>query len=305
MVEILLAVYQGEHFLSAQIESIINQTYSDWKLLIRDDGSTDNSINIIESYIKSYPNKIVLIRDSVECHSSKANFMQLLKHASQDYVLFCDQDDIWDKNKIATMMEQMTLYEQSFGSNYPILLASQLKVVNSLLHPLHKQQMTIDSNRMHINKILVDNEIPGCTMMFNKALYSRIGNPDINKIVMHDWWIALFACTFGKISIIDQELVLYRQHDDNESGAANKRGFLYALKKINDPNNKSALFTLIEQASEFQNCYKEMETNSQRLLIDTFIDIGSKGKLSRVMLLVKYGFLKSGLFRVAGQLLFA
>ncbi|MBS5112853.1 MAG: glycosyltransferase [Coprobacillus cateniformis] len=100
MVDILLATYNGEKYIREQIDSILNQTYQDFRILIRDDGSKDETVSIIENYTKKYQGKIVLIQDNIECGSSVSNFMELSKHATADYIMYCDQDDYWFTNKI-------------------------------------------------------------------------------------------------------------------------------------------------------------------------------------------------------------
>ena len=92
-VDILLAAYNGEKFIAEQIESILAQTYQDFRLVIRDDGSSDNTPAIIEDYAAKYPGKIEVVHDDAVCKSPAKNFFELLKHAEADYVMFSDQDD--------------------------------------------------------------------------------------------------------------------------------------------------------------------------------------------------------------------
>ena len=87
-IDILMAAYNGEKYISEQIESILSQTFTDWRLLIRDDGSGDNTPAIIEEYAAKYPGKIEVIHDDAVCRNATKNFFELLKHAEADYVMF-------------------------------------------------------------------------------------------------------------------------------------------------------------------------------------------------------------------------
>ena len=110
-ITILLSTYNGEKYLKEQLDSILNQTYDDWFLLIRDDYSQDNTENIIDAYIKDHPNKIKKIK-SYENIGVVKSFEELLKTCSSEYISFCDQDDIWLPTKLEESMEKMDELEK-------------------------------------------------------------------------------------------------------------------------------------------------------------------------------------------------
>ena len=99
-VDILLATYNGERFLQKQIDSILQQTYSNFTIYIRDDGSKDGTIKIIKDYAQKYPNKILFIEDILGNLGVTQNFNELMKYSSANYIAFSDQDDIWLPQKI-------------------------------------------------------------------------------------------------------------------------------------------------------------------------------------------------------------
>jgi len=103
-VEILMATYNGEKYLKEQIESIINQSYNDWTLLIRDDKSKDNTVSIIEEYERK-DSRIKLLRDKKEKLGFVKNFEELLKSSHKEFIMFSDQDDYWEKDKIKNYIE--------------------------------------------------------------------------------------------------------------------------------------------------------------------------------------------------------
>jgi len=110
LVTILLAVYNGEKYLKAQIESILSQSFKDFKIIIRDDGSTDKSVDIINYYCNEYPDKISCMGGD-PTGSAKLNFAELLDSCEADYIMFCDQDDVWLPTKIEKTLAAMQLAE--------------------------------------------------------------------------------------------------------------------------------------------------------------------------------------------------
>ncbi|MER3478802.1 MAG: glycosyltransferase family 2 protein, partial [Leptolyngbya sp. ERB_1_2] len=106
-VDILLATYNGADFLGEQLDSLLRQTYRDWQLLIRDDGSEDQTLNIIESYITSRSRQIYLFKDNHRALGAVGNFAKLIKYSQAEYTLFCDQDDVWLKEKLELSLKRM------------------------------------------------------------------------------------------------------------------------------------------------------------------------------------------------------
>jgi glycosyltransferase involved in cell wall biosynthesis len=113
MVDILMATYNGEKYIRQQLDSILSQTYEQWLLYIRDDGSTDNTVEIINNYIKKYPDKIILINDEKKGLGAKLNFGETMKFSKNDYTMFVDQDDVWMNYKISKSLDIMEKQEKN------------------------------------------------------------------------------------------------------------------------------------------------------------------------------------------------
>ena len=217
-VAILLSTYNGQEYLAQQIESIQNQTYKDWKLYIRDDGSTDNTVKIIKEYCKS-DSRIFLINSSFRDNLGPLkSFFYLLKKVQASVYFFCDQDDLWLQNKLEVMLNEYS------KTNYPQLLYSDLSVVNENLQKIPDNNFEFLIGKITNQNRFVDNDIPGCVMMIDRQLRDLAVNYTKNYtyISMHDWWLALIAESFGKITFINKKLVLYRQHGNNALGAGMK-----------------------------------------------------------------------------------
>lgn len=302
MVTVLLAVYNGEKYLKAQIDSLLNQTVKDIKIIIRDDGSTDNSPFIINEYCEKYP-QIVSKLSGEATGSAKCNFAELLYNCDDDYIMFCDQDDVWLPQKIEKTLDAMKSAE---GANreIPVLVHSDLKVVDQDLNVISNsffkfQRLNQDS--ITLPKLLVQNYVTGCTVMINRALKQRCGKIP-NECVMHDWWLALTAQLFGKIVCISEPLMLYRQHSGNQVGAKASYGIALIKRKLATMSkvreNYNATYS---QAQAILKEYADQIENQERKLIEIYISIPHKNKFRRICLVRKYGFKKGTRLRVIGQ----
>ena len=235
-VYILLATYNGEKYLKHQIDSLLRQTHIDWILWIHDDNSNDNTVNIIIDYTKNYPGKIKLLDDNISTGGAKENFIYLLNNidANYDYIMFCDQDDIWFENKIEFTLSKMKEVEVS-NPTKPVIIHTDLKVVDSDLSAISESFFIYQNIKPDWSKefdmSLVQNSITGCTMMINKKA-KEISLPIGINAIMHDWWILLRVLqNNGVVEFIEDTTILYRQHALNDVGA---KGFSYLglAKKI-------------------------------------------------------------------------
>jgi len=236
MIDILLAVYNGQNYIRQQIESILAQTYSDWQLLIRDDGSQDKTMIIIEDYIARFPDRIKLITDK-ECHlGASLNFGKLLEYTDTEYIMFSDQDDIWLPNKVEMTLNAMKAAELVYPDK-PILIHTDLQVMdselNTIANSLWSYQKLFPEAGDDLSKIMAQNVVTGCAMMINKRA-KAVSIPVPPEAIMYDWWLALNVCRHGKIVYVSIPTVLYRQHSRNQLGAqkARKINIVHFLKKL-------------------------------------------------------------------------
>lgn len=217
-IQILLATYNGEKFLREQLDSIVNQEYKSWNLLIHDDGSNDNTILILNEYKNIYPNKISLLNDQKIFSSASKNFFHLIEHRSREANLYClcDQDDIWHESKLKLIIERYN----SIDDKAPILIHSDLSLIDSsgkLLEKSHNKLINFKKNLITKDTSLYYNPIPGCAMSINSTLANKISYS--KYMVMHDWWILLSAIYENTtILYIKFPLVKYRQHSKNVLG---------------------------------------------------------------------------------------
>ena len=232
---ILFASYNGEKFIEDQILSIINQSYTNWRLIIRDDGSTDHTKAILKLY-KSIDNRIDIIEDDNKNIGPSLNFGTLLQFAYEkdfEIFFFCDQDDIWAKEKLATQLELIGRIEQHSGKDVPVMVYSDLAVVDNDLNLIDKSFMhyqgLADEKKRLTNLLLTQNIVTGCATAINRKLAS-IALPFPDDVLMHDWWMALCCSLNGIVEFIDKPLVFYRQHGNNEVGAKRLKDLVNPFK---------------------------------------------------------------------------
>ncbi len=226
---ILLSVYNGEKFLAAQLDSLLAQTYQNFIVLIRDDGSNDESFDLVSRYAKNHPDKFfVLPRDGINYGASGgfSTLMQYaLKHAVQLgaaplYMMFCDQDDSWFKAKIEIQLTALLAAQQD-NPGLPLLVHSDLEVVSEqgeLIAPSLIAFQGLEIQRNRFPNLVISNLVTGCTAMINQALAEKC-MPVPETAIMHDWWLAMTCAAFGKLVFLDQPLIHYRQHQNNTIGA--------------------------------------------------------------------------------------
>lgn len=223
MVHIMMATYNGERYIAEQIESILEQTYTEWKLFIRDDGSRDGTIKIVQDYINKYPMKIFMIESKIVYHDAKSNFAALYeKVPAADYYAFCDQDDIWEQNKLKECImcfqenDELTptivYHDMQVGRNKNDIMAESFFEYTKL-------QLDMKTPFQHT---LVYNTIPGCAMLFNQKTKEMIPKIPL-ECNMHDWWMLLSVLALdGKVVYCEGKLGMYRQHGMNAIGAIRK-----------------------------------------------------------------------------------
>lgn len=231
---IVLASYNGEKFIAEQLQSIVEQSYKYWVCYIYDDCSIDLTVNICRKFQLLYPDKFIIIQRTTASGSACRNFSlaynELSKNDDYDYMAFCDQDDVWDKDKLSKMVNILDKCVE------PSLVFSDLNIVDENLNVLQRSfinEISIIKNQ-HLNEhyLKVDNIVPGCSMMFNRELISKISEiPD--DVLMHDWWMVICASKYKSIHYIEESLVSYRQHDKNSVGIRKKklREYLIEYKK--------------------------------------------------------------------------
>lgn len=311
MITILLATYNGERYLRQQLDSILAQSETNWRLWIADDGSRDATIDILHEYESAFPGKIRLLSYEEPSGSAQANFFRMLRTARAencDYVMLCDQDDVWLPDKIRTTMARMAQTELTLGADIPILVHTDLRVVDKDLRELSPSLFAyqgLSPERCELRNYLLQNNVTGCTMMINRALLSFMDEaPPVCP--MHDWWLAILASAFGSVQCELHATMLYRQHGDNQVGAKRRRNIfvLIADKFQNRAVVRENYRKMYRQAAFLMEKYAGRMTREQRRLVSAFLQLEGSGRLRKIRLMCRHRLFMNTFTRTVGKFLF-
>ncbi|MBQ8279930.1 MAG: glycosyltransferase family 2 protein [Roseburia sp.] len=290
---VLMCTYNAQNYIAEQLMSLINQTYMNLEIIIYDDFSTDKTIDIIKEFISQHKDKITLKISDKNSGSAKNNFLKAIsENREKKYIFFCDQDDVWDLNKVEIMMTKMSQLESI--ENKPYLVCHNCNVVNQRREILTKKQI----KNVDFYHLIFYPEIQGCCMLVNNMAIKKL---ILKKefIEMHDWIISLYVALIGDIYVVDEELIDYRQHENNQVGFR-KYSIIQRLSFLGDIHRKEEKFIgvlkqllLVSEMveTEFLNLYKLYYCNGNGLKIVTLffkyhvIDASLHGIYQAVMII--------------------
>lgn len=207
-IEVLLATHNGEKYLDQFLESLQNQNGVEIDLVVSDDNSSDKTLEIVDSYAKSFRSTTVISGPNL---GAKNNFVHLINFSNSNFSAFADQDDIWLPNHLKDSIDMLERHVRT-----PALAFSKViefsEFRNNRVWPL------ISSNP-DLSTLLTENLARGCTIVLNRQLADLLKNSNFANVYMHDWWSALVAKTCGIVEFINEPTVMYRIHDNNAIGA--------------------------------------------------------------------------------------
>ena len=263
-IEIVMATYNGEKYIKEQIESVINQTYTNWKLLIRDDNSRDKTIEIIKEYEKKDA-RIRLIKDNKGNLGFVKNFEELIKNSKEEYIMFSDQDDYWLENKLEVYHNRLNKLSED-DLKKPLLLHSNSFVCDKNLNI--KKNNFIDSRLASTkNKgvCFFSYIVQGSTIMINKKT-KNLCIPFMKKVTLHDRYFHLMVEFLGNRIFINKSLMKYRQHNNNEIGAKSNIIKKILTKRYFDENDRDLIIEINEK-------YKNKISITQLKRIEKYLKI--------------------------------
>lgn len=233
-VDIALGLYNGAAYLPEFLESLDKQTFQDWRLVVRDDGSADDSLAIVRRWAEQGQRPLKVVEDTLGNLRVNGNFSECLRHTEAPYAMPADQDDIWFPHKIADAVQEMQRLESQTGAQTPIAVYCDLEVVDAelrLLHPSLLELQGQDGRRLPtLAQLLAQNPTPGCSMIVNRAVLAT-ALPIPARAAMHDWWFMLLALALGRIGHIRRPGIAYRQHGRNQVGAK-QGGLMTVLREL-------------------------------------------------------------------------
>ncbi|PLK49142.1 glycosyltransferase family 2 protein [Uliginosibacterium sp. TH139] len=298
-VDILLATFNGAAFLAEQLESLLAQTHQDWRVIARDDGSSDGTVAILDEYVKAFPTRFTVVRDGLKL-GAKAGFASLMTQSAAPYVTFCDQDDVWQPEKLEVLLRTIRAAEAAHGESVPLLVHSDLEVVDASLEriaPSFWQHQGIDPGRDRVSQLIVQNVVTGCASLFNRALL-EVALPVPPEAFMHDYWLSLVASARGKIIAVPEPCVRYRQHGKNTVGAKKMPGLFSLPSRIFSREGRRFDYSAAcAQARSLQAALGEAVPESVSDCLSAFSNLYRYGWLGRRAVLIRHGIFPARLRR--------
>ncbi|MDG5496498.1 glycosyltransferase family 2 protein [Niveispirillum sp. BGYR6] len=308
--DILLATYNGETYLPALIASIEAQRDRDYRVLVRDDGSRDGTLTLIDAWRRRDSERVLVLEADQPAGGAAANFARLMAVAEAPYVLFADQDDVWHPDKVGTTVAALMRAEAELGRETPVLAFCDLAVVDAdgaVINPSFRHFQGMDAVAgAAFNRLLTENVVTGCAMGINRSA-CRIGCNVPAESLMHDWWLALVCAGLGKIITMPECLIDYRQHGNNAVGAkawsaadAIRDKIRSGRFRANQQRFLAWMDRLYAQAAALERLHGAQLPPAQARTLAAFRSLPQQSFLVRRMRMIRHGFRLSGVIRTIG-----
>jgi glycosyltransferase involved in cell wall biosynthesis len=283
-IDVLLATWNGERFIEEQLESLFRQTFQNFRLIVRDDASTDATLEIVERYRSRHPGRVVVHVNPSRVGPCRT-FSLLTEDSVAPYVAFCDQDDIWREDKLEISVGTAKSIEAERDIYTPVLIYSDLTLIGQ------------DNQTL-----LVQNLVSGCTVLSNRSLLLR-AMPIPEGAVMHDFWLGLVAAAFGVLYPLYEATVRYRQHQGNAIGAGSAWSAADALERIGgDQRFKDGIDSSRRQSQTFASRYVNQLTMQQKATLQAWLHSQDLPAVVRQWTLYRNGLRRTTLLNNLGFL---
>ncbi|MBR4081783.1 MAG: glycosyltransferase family 2 protein [Clostridia bacterium] len=305
---VLIACYNGQAWLPGQIASLQAQDDPCWHVVWQDDGSTDETpamlAQLSETDTRFHPGGVQ------GAHlGAIGNFLSLMAQDDSDYSALCDQDDVWESDRLSRCRQAMERAERQYGADTPILVHSDCRVTDAEGKPLRESffdHQGWDRSATGLKRLLVQNNVTGCTVLMNaplRRLVTAHGRPE--QMVMHDWFIALTAAAFGHVVTVDAPLVNYRQHGTNVKGASRQTLAARGVKALSAwEKGKARIALTYRHAEAFRDAYGDELPPRAKQEIGAYLATEKMRKIPRVIAVQRMGYTMQSVVTRAGQIVF-
>lgn len=277
---VIMSTYNGAQYIKEQIDSILNQSFTDFQLFIRDDGSTDQTPSLIEG-MAAADSRIVIIKDSASGNTNlgfggsfSTAMGYALTHSDCSYFALCDQDDYWEVDKLQAAYDSLN----SEPADVPALFSSNYYICDSQLQVKSTFSETDPMDGVTFSNMFFEGVFPGFTMVINRRLAEMAFlNDRASSIYYHDKWASLIALgQNGRIIYSDECLAKYRRHEGAVSST--DLGF---LKKLTWRIDKVLNGDFCPRTRDMISYYKELFGDDSDAGIHRFLTVFTTGSIIR------------------------
>lgn len=284
-VDILMATYNGGRYLKNQLLSLQQQTHSDWRLLIRDDGSSDDTLRIIDEFERIDPRIQRVDRDNPKNLGAARSFMALTAWSDADYLMFCDQDDIWFEKKLELLLN---FARNNFDPQVPSLVYCDAYGYSDSQGVITLPRVSLlQANRLE-EFLFFNGGYQGCSMLFNRSL-NRLMVAHQAPFFLHDDIASMLAHVFGRVYFLPQCLMLYRQHDANVTGNVSA-GFWQRLQRLVSTSGVVISKTHYEEKKAFYDAWHHNMDDHSKRLFRAYFSYAEKRRAGRLAVVLRHGF---------------
>jgi glycosyltransferase involved in cell wall biosynthesis len=281
-ISVIITTHNGSAFIDAQIESILSQTLAPAEIIVCDDASSDNTIELLQKWEQS--GKLRLIRNATVLGIVE-NFKKGVGFAAPDnFIALCDQDDVWLPNKLATCWDKINAFEDL---SLPSMVYSDLVFVDQhlqVINPSFQKEMGFNKFEHCFDTALFGCQVLGCTTLFNPALRNLFVNMPLNKSYLHDAWLALIAFGWGNCACIKEPLVLYRQHQNNFTIATHIKKKLHSKLLAHCKaffSHSTYLTNELALANDFSTKYFDKLSPSKQFTLNSFLSLNNQSHFQK------------------------
>lgn len=268
--QILMSTYNGAKYIREQLDSLLEQNCeklgkATFRIVIRDDGSSDGTQDILEEYAERYPEKVSWYQG--ENHGVIRSFFELLQRVeASDYYAFCDQDDYWMEDKMTRAVEVL----DTMRKDVPVLYCCRPKLVDQNLQPL-ESEIERPPMRPGFRNAMIENIVTGCTAVFDQSLREMVVKELPEFTVMHDWWLYLIATCFGELYYDETPYICYRQHQGNVLGTKTRKMDEWKMRLKRFRGNRG---NISHQLEEFIRIFGDMGAENENMrLAERFLEV--------------------------------
>jgi glycosyltransferase involved in cell wall biosynthesis len=308
-IDIIVPTYNCGPWIDEFIESLLKQDYDTWRVITRDDGSTDDTIERVLAWSRRLGDRMTIVSnpDKLNC-GPVGNYNIILSASSAQWVMLADPDDIWKPGKISLTFKAMLEAENGVGSNKPVVVFTDAEVVDERGAPLAESYWKWSRLRpelsVNFHRMLVESAALSSTMMVNRAALN-LALPIIGSSTSQDWWLALVACAFGKVMHLKEKTITYRRHSSNETEAPLTasaigviRNIFIARQRVEKLGRELAL-----QAAAFVTRFRTQLSSSDIAALEAAARLPSSNFVVRRWIIIRHGLWFSSLIKNIGLII--